>query len=63
MSAIGEAVNALNDRLILAHAIGESLDAAGGETAPPWVLVFREQIEAIRQAAEAVETLISRWGQ
>jgi len=60
MSAIGEAVNALNDRLILAHAIGETFDAAAGETAPPWVFVFREQIEAIRQAAEAVEMLISR---
>lgn len=33
MSAIGAAVNALNDRLILAHAIGESLDAASGEAA------------------------------
>jgi hypothetical protein len=63
MSAIGEAVNALNDRLILAHAIGESLDAASGEAATPWVFVYREQVEAIRQAAEAVETLISRGGQ
>ncbi len=60
MSALRQAVNTLNERLVLAHAIGESFDAAGGETAPPWVLVFREQIEAIGQAAEAVETLISR---
>jgi hypothetical protein len=60
MSALHAAVNTLNERLILAHAIGESLDAAAGEAAPAWVLVFREQIEAIRQASEAVETLISR---
>ncbi|MBZ4209555.1 MAG: hypothetical protein D4R79_08845 [Comamonadaceae bacterium] len=59
MSALQAAVNTLNDRLILAHAIGESLDSAGGEAAPPWVFVFREQVEAIRQAAEAVETLTS----
>ena len=57
MSALLEAVNALNDRLIMAHAIGESLEAAAGETAPPWVYVFREQVEAIREAAEVVETL------
>jgi len=59
MSALSAAVNALNDRLVMAHAIGESLDAAGGETAPPWVYVFREQVEAIRAAAEAVETLVN----
>ena len=50
MSAIGEAVNALNDRLILAHAIGESLDAAGGETAPPgsWSFGNRSRLSAKR---------------
>ena len=63
MSAISDAVNALNDRLIMAHAIGESLEAAAGETAPPWVYVFREQVEAIRQAAEVVETLAAGGGQ
>lgn len=57
MSALNAAVDALNDRLVLAHAIGESLEAAGGEAAPPWVYVFREQIEAIRAAAEVIETL------
>jgi hypothetical protein len=44
----------------MADCIGESLEAAGGEASPPWVFVFREQVEAIRQAAEAVESLISR---
>ena len=63
MSAISDAVNALNDRLIMAHAIGESLEAAAGETAPSWVYVFREQVEAIRQAAEVVETLAAGGGQ
>jgi hypothetical protein len=59
MSALKAAVNVLNDRLVMAHAIGESLDAAAGEVAPPWVYVFREQVESIRQAAEAVEILVS----
>jgi hypothetical protein len=59
MSALSAAVNALNDRLVMAHAISESLDAAGGEAAPPWVYVFREQVEAIRAAAEDVEILVN----
>jgi Flp pilus assembly protein TadB len=60
MSQFLEAVDQLNDRLIAAHAIGEALDLAGGETAPAWVHVFRTQIEAIREAAEALETLVRR---
>jgi len=61
MSALLAAVDVLNDRLVMAHAIGESLDAAAGETVPPWVYVFREQVEAIRSAAEAVE-IVARGG-
>jgi hypothetical protein len=57
MSTLLRAVDALNDRLVAAGAIGEALGLAGGETAPPWVYVFQTQIEAIRQAAEVVETL------
>lgn len=60
MSALHSAVNTLNDRLLMADSIGESLEAAAGETAPAWVYVFRGQIEAIRKAAEVLETLISR---
>lgn len=60
MNALHSAVNTLNDRLLMADSIGESLEAAAGETAPAWVYVFRGQIEAIRQAAEVLETLISR---
>ena len=59
MSALLAAVDTLNDRLLMAHAIGESLDAAAGEASPPWVYVFREQVESIRAAAEAVE-LVAR---
>ena len=58
MSALYAAVDALNDRLLMAHAIGESLEAAAGETAPAWVYVFREQVESIRAAAEAVEFVV-----
>ncbi|WP_293604674.1 hypothetical protein [Polaromonas sp. UBA4122] len=62
MSAIFEAVNLLNRRLVLADTIGQSLDEAGGENAPPWVHVFRDQVESIREASEALETLLSGYG-
>lgn len=58
MSALLVAVGALNDRLVAADAICGALDAAGGENPPPWVYVFRDQVEAIRVAAEALEVLI-----
>jgi hypothetical protein len=57
MSALLGAVEALNERLLMAYAIGEAFDQAGGESPPPWVFVYREQVEAIRQAAERVESL------
>ncbi|MDO8450013.1 MAG: hypothetical protein Q7T10_14540 [Rhodoferax sp.] len=60
MSAITEAINALNRRLVHADAIGEAFALAGGESAPVWVHVYREQVEAIREAAEAVEVLLNR---
>jgi len=58
MSALLVAVGTLNDRLVSADAICGALDAAGGENPPPWVYVFRDQVEAIRVAAEALEVLI-----
>jgi len=60
MKALKDAINALNDRLIDADAIGEALDLSGGESAPAWVQVFRTQVERIREAAEAVEMLVNR---
>ena len=60
MSALLDAVRALDGRLILAEAIAASMDALGGDDPPPWVYVFREQVEAIRAAAEAVEALVVR---
>lgn len=60
MSALLDAVDVLNDRLVAADAIGEALDLAGGETPPAWVSVYRHQVEAIREAAESVETLVRR---
>ena len=53
-----QAVDQLNDRLNDAHAIGQALDLAGGETPPAWVLVYQSQIEAIQVAAEALESQI-----
>lgn len=58
MSALLRAVDALNDRLIAAIDIGEALDLSGGEEPPAWVRVYRTQIEAISEAAEALETLV-----
>lgn len=55
-----KAVDRLNERLIAAECIGQALDLAGGETSPAWVQVFQSQIEAIREAAEALETLVRR---
>ena len=50
----------LANRVLLADSIGQALEAAAGENAPPWVYVFRDQIEAIREASELVECLANR---
>jgi hypothetical protein len=52
------ALDALNDRLSSADAIGQALDLAGGDHPAPWVDVYRTQFEAIREASEALETLL-----
>lgn len=56
------ALDALNDRLVLADAIGQSFELAGCDTALPWVHVYRDQVEAIRQASEALEILLRGGG-
>ncbi len=56
------AVDVLNDRLIEADCIGASLELAGGENPPVWVELFQAQIERIRHAAEALETLVRGYG-
>ncbi len=60
MNQVLEAVDRLNDKLLAADSIGQAFDLAGGETSPAWVTVYRDQIEAIRQAAEAVELLLRK---
>jgi hypothetical protein len=60
MSAQLLALNALNDRLMAAEAIGDALDAAGGDQPPAWVHVYRNQIRLIQEASEALETLVCR---
>jgi len=60
MSPVLQAVDWLNARIIAAESIGQALDLAGGETSPAWVVVYRDQIEAISQAAEALETMLRR---
>ena len=61
-SPVLNALDVLNDRLVNAGSIGESLDLAGGANAPAWVHVFNTQLEAIRQASEALETLLRGYG-
>lgn len=64
MSALLEAVDALSECVVLAEAIGDSFEAVAGESSPPpWVYVYRCQLEAIRAAAEAVETLVRQGGE
>lgn len=58
MSALLAAVDVLNERLVSADAIAKALDLAGDGDPPPWVFVFRDQIEGISTAAEVLETLI-----
>lgn len=58
MNALLAAVDVLNDRLLAADAIAKALDLAGDGDPPPWVYVFRDQIEGINTAAETVESLI-----
>jgi hypothetical protein len=52
------ALDALNDKLLIADYIGQSLDLAGGEEAPPWVFTYRRQIQAVMEASEALEGLL-----
>jgi hypothetical protein len=59
MSPIRQAVNALNDRLVMADCIGQALDIAGENDAPPWVYVYRQQIQSIQEAAEVLENLLN----
>lgn len=61
MPELRQAIDQLNDRICAACAIGEALDAAAGpDGGPPWVYVYRDQLEAIRDAAEAVELAFHR---
>lgn len=55
MSTLAQAIALLDQRLTAAETIGHSLDLAGGEDAPPWVFLFREQISGIREASEALQ--------
>ena len=60
MRAVLALVDALNERLVGADCIGQALDIAGENDAPPWVYMYRQQIEAIRGAAEALETMLRK---
>ena len=60
MTQVLQALNALNERLVMADCIGQALDIAGENDAPPWVYVYRQQVQAISDAAQVLETLIRR---
>jgi hypothetical protein len=57
---ISEALDALRERLVAADAVGQALDAAGGDQVPPWVFVYRDQVRAIEGASEALEAALYR---
>lgn len=59
MNPVTSAINVLNDRLVLAEAIGQAMEAAADQdNPPPWVYVYREQVRAISEASEVLETLL-----
>lgn len=58
MTELLQALDVLNARLCSAQSIGEAMDAAAGDSYPPWLSVYRDQVEAIRSAAEGLESLI-----
>ncbi|QKO21753.1 hypothetical protein [Rhodoferax sp. BAB1] len=55
MISIAQAVHILNDRLVNAEAIGQAFELASPDEPPAWVQVYREQIRALLEAAQAVE--------
>jgi hypothetical protein len=57
---ISDALDALRERLVAADAVGQALDAAGGDQVPPWVFVYRDQVRAIEGASEALEAALYR---
>jgi NAD(P)-dependent dehydrogenase (short-subunit alcohol dehydrogenase family) len=55
-----QALDELTARLVAADAIGQALAHAAAEEPPAWVFVYRHQLEAVREAAEALETALYR---
>lgn len=62
MTALLAAVDALNERLLVADSIAGSLEAAAGQEPPMWVHLFRQQVDGLQQAAEALEQLVRQGG-
>ncbi len=58
MNHVFAAVDKLTDCIVQADTIGQALEAASGENSPPWVYVYRQQVEAIRAASETLECLL-----
>jgi hypothetical protein len=56
MSEVRQLIDRLNERLNAADCIGQALDHAAGDAPPSWVFVYRGQVEANREATEALET-------
>jgi hypothetical protein len=60
MSELLKAIDNLAQCVVMADCIGQAFDAACGDNPPPWIYVYREQIEAIREASDQVECLVRR---
>ncbi len=58
--AASQALDRLNVRILAAEAIGQALGHAAGDEAPGWVTVYQDQIEGLREAAEALEVVLRK---
>ena len=58
MSEVLSAMDPLHGRIVAAATIGDALDAVGGDQVPCWVLMYSGRVEAIRGAAQALETFL-----
>jgi len=59
-SPVDLALTRLNDSILVADATADTFQLLAGDTdqAPLWPFVYAAQVRAIREAAEALETLL-----
>jgi hypothetical protein len=55
-----QALEALRRRIVDADAVGQALQAAGGDEPPSWVFVYRARVGDVESASEALEAALYR---